>query len=243
MKKMFITGGTGGIGTTLSIKFIKNGYQVVSTHNNKTDEFLNNWKNINGIKDNEITFINCDITNTFNTQDTISNILDKHEIDVLINNAGITEDSTFLKMNLSQWVNVLNVNLLSIFSVTQPIALQMVSRGKGCIINISSINGLKGQFGQTNYSASKSGILGFTKSLAMELASKGIRVNAICPGYSNTDMVEKMPAEVLKKIVNSIPTGKLIGTDEIANTAFFIAESMPSLTGETISVNGGQYMS
>jgi acetoacetyl-CoA reductase len=172
----------------------------------------------------------------------MNHLLDVHNIDVLINNAGITADSVFLKMTLCEWNNVLNINLLSLFTITQAVAKSMVKSGAGCIINISSINGLKGQFGQTNYSASKAGIIGFTKSLALELASKGVRVNAIAPGYTSTPMVNKIRDDIKVKLCNNIPTNKFVTPSEIAKTAFFVASDISSLTGETISVNGGQYM-
>lgn len=242
MKKVFISGGTGGIGTNLSTKFLEHGYHVLSTHNNKSDNFLETWKQNNNVKDHQITFLNCDITKATETLALISKLLYEHEIDVLINNAGINSDSTFIKMSADQWLNVLNVNLFSIFFVTQPIARQMVAKRAGCIINISSINGQRGQFGQTNYSASKAGILGFTKSLALELASKGVRVNAICPGYTDTNMLETIPTEILQKIKQTIPMQNFVGPREIADAALFIAEGVPSMTGEAISINGGQLM-
>lgn len=191
----------------------------------------------------KIEFVNCDLSDNEQTSIVINKLLERHNVDVLINNAGITADSTFLKMALEDWTNVINVNLLSLFTITQIISRKMVNNGEGSIINISSINGLKGQFGQTNYSTSKAGIIGFTKSLAQELASKGLRVNAIAPGYTSTPMVEKMRGEIKVQLCKSIPTKKLVTPLEIAKTAYFIASDISSLTGETISVNGGQYMS
>lgn len=243
MKTLLISGGTGGIGSALSIKFIEKGYKVFTTHNNKSEDFLNNWLIQNNIPKKNIQFINCDIRDEKNTKIAIEQVLKNNNIDVLINNAGITKDSSFLKMTSEQWSDVINTNLISMFNFTQSVAKQMVESKFGNIINISSINALKGQFGQTNYSASKSGIIGFTKSLALELSSKGVRVNAICPGYTLTPMIQKLSPEILKSITSNIPIGKLVNANEIANTALFIVEDMPSLTGETISVNGGHYMS
>lgn len=242
MKNVLLSGGTGGIGTAIGLKFIEAGYHVIASHNNKSDEFLNNWKIVHGINVDQITFINCNLTKYSETAKVIDTLLELTEIDVLINNAGITNDSSFLKMNYDQWFDVLDTNLIGIFGFTQAVARQMVSRQIGNIVNISSINGLKGQFGQTNYSASKAGIIGFTKSLALELAGKGVRVNAICPGYTKTPMVAKLPAATLEKITSHIPTQDLVSPCEIANTALYIVQDMPSLTGETISVNGGHYM-
>ena len=242
MKTLLISGGTGGIGSEITTKFIEKGYKVFTTHNNKGDDFLNRWLIKNKVSKNNIEFINCDIRNEKDTKNAIESILENNTIDVLINNAGITHDSSFIKMTSGQWNDVISTNLISIFNFTQSVARQMASRKAGNIINISSINALKGQYGQTNYAASKAGIIGFTKSLALELSSKGIRVNTICPGYTLTPMVKKLSPEILKSIKNDIPTGNLVNKDEISKTALFIVEEMPSLTGETISVNGGHYM-
>lgn len=243
MLNVLITGGTGGIGSALSYAFIKNGYHVVCTHNNKSKSFLDNWLIEHELSSKEVTFLDLDITNTEETTQKLEQLLSKIQIDILINNAGITNDSTFLKMNYDQWHKVINTNLISLFSVTQVIARQMTLLKKGNIINISSINGLKGQYGQTNYSASKAGVIGFTKSLAQEFSQKGIRVNAICPGYTSTPMVENISLTILESIKKKIPVGNLAKPQEIAATALFIVQDMPSLTGETISINGGHYMS
>ncbi|MDA7771915.1 SDR family NAD(P)-dependent oxidoreductase [Pseudomonadales bacterium] len=243
MKNVLITGGTGGIGTALTKCFVENGYHVIATHNSKSDPFLVEWLSDNGLSSEQVAFINLNLIKAQETIETIDALLVEKQIDILINNAGITADATFLKMSLEQWYSVLQTNLVSLFGISQGVAKQMVARGSGNIINISSINGLKGQYGQTNYSASKAGILGFTKALAQELAAKGVRVNAICPGYTMTPMVSELPSRVLDKIKGDIPTGNLVDPKEIAFTALFIAQSMPSLTGETISVNGGHYIS
>lgn len=243
MKSVLVTGGTGGIGSALVKAFIKKGYHAFVTHNHKSKDFLNSWSSENELDDKSISFIGMDINNRQEVVEQISILLNNSTVDVLINNAGITADSTFLKMNLEQWDIVLDTNLRALFSITQPIARSMVENGFGRIINISSINGLKGQFGQCNYSATKAGMVGFSKSLAQELAAKGVTVNVIAPGYTSTPMVEKMREDILEKIKSAIPTKQLVLLDDIANTALMIAESGVSLTGETISVNGGQYMS
>jgi acetoacetyl-CoA reductase len=242
MRNILITGGTGGIGTALSKEFIKQGDFVIASHNGKDKKFLDDWISINKVPLSKIAFVNCDLTDNEQTSIVINKLLDSHKVDILINNAGVTADSTFLKMTLEDWNNVINVNLLSLFTITQIISRKMVENGKGSIINISSINGLKGQFGQTNYAASKAGIIGFTKSLAQELAIKGVRVNAIAPGYTSTPMVNMIRDDIKAQLCDSIPTKKLIAPLEIAKTAYFIASDISSLTGETISVNGGQYM-
>ena len=243
MKSVLVTGGTGGIGSALVKAFTKKGYYAFVTHNHKSKHFLNKWSSENGLDDKCISFIGMDINNRYEVAEQLSILLTNSKVNVLINNAGITADSTFLKMNIEQWDSVLDTNLRSLFSITQPIARSMVENGFGRIINISSINGLKGQFGQCNYCATKAGMVGFSKSLAQELASKGVTVNVIAPGYTSTPMIEKMREDILEKIKSAIPTKQLVLLDDIANTALMIAESGVSLTGETISVNGGQYMS
>ena len=243
MKNVLITGGTGGIGTALTKCFVKNRYHVIATHNNKSEVFLTSWLSDNGLSSEQVEFLNLNLVMTEKTIETIDTLLLETQIDILINNAGINADATFLKMSFEQWTSVLNTNLVSLYGITNSIAKHMALRGSGKIINISSINGLKGQYGQTNYSASKAGIIGFTKALSLELAKRGVSVNAICPGYTMTSMVLDIPSKILEKITSEIPTKKLVQPDEVAKTALFIAESTNSLTGETISVNGGQYLS
>jgi acetoacetyl-CoA reductase len=242
MKSALITGGTGGIGTALSKAFVNKGYHVFVTHTHKSEEFLDAWVLDNKLSKKDVTFVPLNINDKTEVAIQLSTLLESSSIDVLINNAGITADSTFLKMRTEQWDNVVDTNLKSLFSITQPIARSMVENGFGRIINISSINGLKGQFGQCNYSAAKAGIIGFSKSLAQELASKGVTVNVIAPGYTMTPMVESIREDILNKIKANIPTKELVLLEDLANTALMIAESGMSLTGETISVNGGQYM-
>lgn len=243
MKSVLITGGTGGIGTAFSKAFSNNGYHVFVTHTHKSSEVLDEWLHVNNLSSKCISFISLNLNDRDEVAFKVSNLLKSVKIDVLINNAGITSDATFLKMSQSQWDDVIDTNLKSIFTITQPIARSMVENGFGRIINISSINGLKGQFGQCNYSAAKAGIIGFSKSLAQELASKGVSVNVIAPGYTMTPMVQEIRSDILDKIKSNIPTKQLVLLDDLANTALMIAESGMSLTGETISVNGGQYMS
>jgi len=165
-------------------------------------------------------------------------------IDILVNNAGITKDGPLHKMKPESWYAVINTNLNSLFNMTRPVIEGMRERGWGRIINISSINGQKGQFGQTNYAAAKSGDIGFTKALAQESASKGITVNIIAPGYVATEMVKAVPEEVLKtKILPHIPVGRLGEPEEIARCVLFlVSDDAGFITGSTISVNGGQHM-
>ena len=164
-------------------------------------------------------------------------------VDVLVNNAGITKDTPFHRMSLEQWNAVINTNLGSLFNMTRPVIEGMRSRKFGRIINISSINGQKGQFGQVNYSASKAGDIGFTKALALESARNGITVNAICPGYISTEMVQAMPKDVLEKtVLPQIPVNRLGEPEEIARAVIFLASDDAGFcTGSTMTVNGGQY--
>jgi acetoacetyl-CoA reductase len=164
-------------------------------------------------------------------------------IDVLVNNAGITRDAMLHKMTPDQWNEVIFVNLASIFNMSRQVIDGMRSRGYGRIINISSINGQKGQMGQTNYSAAKAGVIGFTRALAQETANKGITVNAVAPGYIDTEMVSSVPANVLERIVGAIPVGRLGKAEEIAACVAFLArEDSSFITGASLTVNGGQYM-
>ena len=164
-------------------------------------------------------------------------------IDVLVNNAGITRDGFFHKMTIEQWQQVIHTNMDSVFNMTRQVIEGMRERGWGRIINISSINGQKGQAGQTNYSAAKAGMIGFTKALAMESASKGITVNCVAPGYTSTEMVAAVPPNVLEKIVGGIPVGRLGTPEEIAEvTAFLVSDNASFITGATIAINGGQHM-
>lgn len=164
-------------------------------------------------------------------------------IDILINNAGITRDASLAKLSIENWHEVIETNLTGCFNMSQTVFAAMRTRGWGRIINISSVNGEAGQYGQTNYAASKAGILGFTRSLALEGARAGVTVNAIAPGYTDTAMVRAVPAEILASIVSRIPVGRLASPGEIARCAVFLAaEEAGFITGATLDVNGGQYM-
>jgi acetoacetyl-CoA reductase len=164
-------------------------------------------------------------------------------VDILVNNAGITRDSTLHKMTLEQWRSVIDVDLGGCFNMCHAVIAGMRDRRFGRIVNVSSINALSGQFGQTNYAAAKAGVIGFTKSLALESASRGITVNAIAPGYTDTGMVRGVPTKVLEGILASVPTGRLAAPDEIARGVLFLIEDHAGfITGATLSINGGKYM-
>ncbi|MCC5827189.1 acetoacetyl-CoA reductase [Alkalimonas sp.] len=234
-----ITGGTRGIGRAISETFQKAGYSVAAVYAANDDAAQTFYQQTG------IAVYQWDVSDFNACQQGIAKVeADLGPVDILVNNAGITRDGMFHKMSLEQWQAVINTNLSSLFNMCRPVIEGMRERGFGRIINISSINGQKGQAGQTNYSAAKAGELGFTKALAMENARKGITVNAICPGYIATDMVNAMPAEIVnEKIVPHILVGRLGQPDEIARCALFLAsDDAGYITGSTISVNGGQYM-
>ena len=163
-------------------------------------------------------------------------------IDILVNNAGITRDKFFTKMDKGQWDAVINTNLTSVYNVTQPFAAKMAENGWGRIINISSVNGVKGQAGQTNYSAAKAGVIGFTKALAAEMATKGVTVNAITPGYVATKMVMAIREDILQSIVDTVPMKRLAKPEEIAGLAVYLSSDLAAfITGATMNINGGLY--
>lgn len=185
-----------------------------------------------------------DVTDTEQCSERLTQLLSEEgSIDVVVNNAGITRDSQLKKMSAEDWFDVINTNLNSVFNVTRPLFAAMCEKGQGRIINISSVNGLKGQFGQVNYAAAKAGMIGFTKALALEGARSGVTVNAVAPGYTATPMVEQMREEVLASIKSQIPMQRLATPEEIAKAVSFLAgDGGAYITGETLSVNGGLYM-
>ncbi len=234
-----VTGGTRGIGAAISKALKAAGYTVAASYAGN-DEAANKFKSETGIpvyKWDVSSFDAC----TAGIKKVESEL---GPIDVLVNNAGITRDGAFHKMTLDQWNAVINTNLGSLFNMTRPVIEGMRARKFGRIVNISSVNGQKGQFGQVNYSAAKAGDIGFTKALALENAKGGITVNAICPGYINTEMVQAVPKEVVEKsILPMISTSRLGEPEEIARAVVFLAsDDAGFITGSTLTVNGGQYM-
>lgn len=238
-KVALVTGGTRGIGAAIACALKNSGYTVIANYAGNT-EAANAFKNEHGIDVYKFDVADFDAVNT-----SLRDIESTHgPIQILINNAGITRDSTLHKMSVDQWKQVTDVNLDSCFNTSRYVIDGMRERGFGRIVNISSINGEAGQFGQANYSAAKAGMIGFTKALALEGASKGITVNAIAPGYIATEMVKAVPERVLEKIVAKIPVGRLGEAEEIARAVqFLVADSAGFITGSTLSINGGQYMS
>ncbi len=232
-----VTGGTRGIGKAISIHLKKAGYKVVSVYQ-RNSESAEAFEGETGIPTYQL-----DVSNYKACQEVVHEIVKKHgPIDILVNNAGITRDGVLHKMTQENWNDVIQINLNSCFNMCREVIEPMRERGFGRIINISSINGQKGQFGQTNYSAAKAGMIGFSKALAQESATKGITVNVIAPGYIETDMVKKMPEDILSRITNQVPIGRLGKPDEVARTVVFLASDEAGyITGTTLSINGGQY--
>ncbi len=238
MKKLaLVTGGTRGIGAAISQKLKEAGYQVAAVYsgNDKAAEAFQ--------KQTKISTYKWDVSDFKACQEGIAQVVkDLGPIDILVNNAGITRDGFLHKMVYDQWADVIQTNLTSCFNMCRQVIEPMRERGFGRIINISSINGQKGQFGQSNYSAAKAGLIGLTKALAQESAQKGITVNAIAPGYINTDMVQKLSESVLTQITQQIPIGRLGKPEEVADAVVFLAsEGAGFITGSTLTLNGGQY--
>ncbi|NCO04170.1 MAG: beta-ketoacyl-ACP reductase [Alphaproteobacteria bacterium] len=241
-KIALVTGGTGGIGSAICKKLCDMGCLVITTYRN--EEKAKAWQEEMRQMGYEPIVKACDVSDFASCQSMVSLIeQDYGPINILVNNAGITKDSTFKKMNVQQWRDVMTCNLDSVFNVTRCVIESMLDRGYGRVINISSINAQKGQFGQTNYSAAKAGMHGFTKALAQEVARKGITVNTISPGYIATDMVMAVPEDVRNNIIAQIPVGRLGKPEEIAHIIeFLVSDSSGFITGSNIAANGGQHM-
>ena len=239
-----VTGGMGGLGEAICMKMAALGYTVVTTHspgNTKAAEWLESMKK----QGYAFRAYPCDVSSYDSAVACVKQVAaDLGPIDVLVNNAGITRDMTFRKMDKANWDAVVETNLDSCFNMTKQVCDGMVDRGWGRIINISSVNGQKGAFGQTNYSAAKAGMHGFTKALALEVARKGVTVNTSSPGYIGTQMVMAIPKDVLdSKIVPQIPMGRLGKPEEVAGlVAYLASDEAAFLTGANIAINGGQHM-
>ena len=233
-----VTGGTRGIGEAISVGLKKAGY-IVAANYAGNDERAKEFSARTGI-----AVYKFDVSDFDQCKAGIEKITaELGPVDVLINNAGITRDGVMHRMTYQQWEEVIHTNLSSCFNMCRNVIDSMRERGFGRIVNIGSVNGQAGQYGQVNYAAAKSGIHGFTKALAQESAAKGITVNAIAPGYIDTDMVRAVPAHVLEKIVARIPVGRLGRADEIAKAVLYLVDDDNGfMTGSTLSVNGGQHM-
>jgi len=239
-----VTGGMGGLGEAICLKLAELGHTVVTTHspgNTKVQDWLDTMRK----SGRQFHAYPCDVADWASCAACVAKIAQEvGPVEVLVNNAGITRDMTFKKMDKSNWDAVIKTNLDSCFNMSKQVADGMVERGWGRVINISSVNGQKGAFGQTNYSAAKAGMHGFTKALALEVARKGVTVNTISPGYIGTKMVMAIPQEVLdSKIVPQIPMGRLGKPDEVAGlVAYLTSEEAAFVTGANIAINGGQHM-
>ena len=241
-KVALVTGGTGGIGSAICMKLAQAGCKVVSTYVDEAQAA--EWQKKMAAAGFDMAIVKCDVS-SFDYCKAMGDKLntDFGGVDILVNNAGITKDGTFRKMVPDQWNAVLTVNLDSVFNVTKQFIDGMLNKSWGRVINISSINGQKGQFGQTNYSAAKAGMHGFTMALAQETAKKGITVNSISPGYIGTEMVMAIPEDVRTQIVAQIPVGRLGKPEEIAALVGFLASDDGAfITGANIAANGGQHM-
>ena len=237
-KVALVTGGSRGIGRAISVALRKAGHRVVATYSGN-DAAAKEFAAETGVPTAKF-----DVGNFTACETAVKRIVADHgPIEILVNNAGITRDATLHKMTPQQWDEVIRTNLTSCFNMCRLVIDSMRERGFGRIVNIGSINGQAGQYGQVNYAAAKSGIHGFTKALAQEGAAKNITVNAIAPGYIDTDMVRAVPPQVLEKIVAKIPVGRLGRAEEIARgVLFLVADDAGFITGSTLSINGGQHM-
>lgn len=239
-----VTGGTGGIGTSICRQLSADGFTVVANYIPSEEAKARAWLAAESATHKDIHIAVGDVSDFDSCVSMVNRIKSEiGPIKVLVNNAGITKDGVFKKMPLNNWMDVMNINLNSVFNVTRQVVDDMLAEGWGRVINISSVNGQKGQFGQTNYSTAKAGMLGFTKSLAQETAAKGITVNAISPGYIGTDMVMAIKPEVRDQIVSSIPVGRLGKPEEIAKLVSYLAsDDAAYITGANIAINGGLHM-
>lgn len=239
-----VTGGMGGLGEAMSMKLRDAGHRVVVTYTPESTN-VDEWLSLQRMRGYTFDAYPVDVADYESCRRCVASIASEiGPVDILINNAGITRDASFKKMDKVDWDAVLRTNLDSVFNMTKPVCDGMAERGWGRIINVSSVNASKGAFGQTNYSAAKAGIHGFSKALALEVARKGVTVNTISPGYIATRMVAAMPKEVLEtKILPQIPLGRLGRPEEIAALVVYLSsDDAAFITGANIAINGGQHM-
>jgi len=240
-KTVLVTGGSRGIGAAISLELGRKEYNVIVNYNTKVDEANSIVDQIIKQGGNAIA-IQANIAIPEDSQRLFQEIESKYgQVDILVNNAGITRDKSFRKMQKTEWDEVINTNLSSAYNTTQLAIHKMIENKYGRIINISSVIGQSGGFGQTNYAAAKAGLIGFSKSLALETAKYGVTVNCICPGFIKTEMVAAMPTEVLAAIVSKIPAASLGSTADIAKGVAFLVDA-PYITGQCLNINGGLYM-
>jgi len=239
---VLVTGATGGLGTAMCKKLYDDGYHVVANYHSETKAVA--WKDKLKSEGYNIDIYYADVADYESCGKMIEKIVEEiGPIEIIVNNAGITRDGAFRKMTYENWKAVIATNLDSVFNCTRHVINAMIDNGWGRVINISSVNGQRGQFGQANYSAAKAGMHGFTKTLAMEVANKGVTINTISPGYIGTDMVMAVKEEIRNQIIAQIPLGRLGGTDEVAHLVSFLASDKASfITGANLSINGGQHV-
>ena len=242
-KTVFVTGGSRGIGKEVALKFAENGYDVILNYvSDKTD--------VDGLtkelkdKGAESLILKADVSNAEEVENVVKQAIEKFgKIDVLVNNAGITKDNLLMRMSEEEFDKVLEINLKGTFIVTKAVTKYMMKKRQGAIINLSSVVGVAGNAGQCNYSASKAGIIGFTKSVAKELASRNIRANAVAPGFITTDMTEVLPDAVKENIHNQIPLKRMGTAKEVAELIYFLGSNTSSyITGQVINIDGGMVM-
>lgn len=238
-----VTGGMGGIGSAISESLGAAGHKVVATYTRDGGR-IEKW--LNGMKDKgyEAHAVQCDVTDPDSCAAMVAKVQDEvGPIDIVVNNAGITKDGMFRKMSKENWDAVMSTNLDSLYNVLRPVVEGMLERGYGRIVNVSSVNGQKGQAGQVNYSAAKAGMHGFTMALAQETAKKGITVNTVSPGYIGTDMVMAIKEEIRNQIISTIPVGRLGKPEEIGKlVAYLASDDAGYITGANIAINGGLHM-
>lgn len=240
-----VTGGIGGIGTDVCRELCRQGRLVVAGYLPGETEQAEAWRGVMHNEGFEVYVVPGDVSDFESSADMVRRVQEEHGlIEVLVNCAGITRDKTLRKMAPEDWKAVINTNLDSVFNVTRNVIGNMLENGFGRIVNISSVNGQKGQFGQTNYSAAKAGVHGFTMALAQEVASKGVTVNTVSPGYVETPMTDELPDDIKDQIVGGIPMRRMASSEEIAQAVGFLCEERTDyITGANLPVNGGMYMS
>ena len=240
-----VTGGIGGLGTAICLHLARSGTHVIAADLPGRSERIAAFKTETAACAERITFEPLDVTDDASCADLARRVGERHgRIDILANVAGITRDATLRKMSVEQWDQLMRVNLDGLFHMTRAVIEGMVERGFGRVVNISSVNGQTGQFGQTNYSAAKAGVHGFSMALAREVAAKGVTVNTVSPGYCLTELVMAVPEAIRNKIAAQIPVGHLGSPDDIARAvAFLVADDAGYITGANLPVNGGYFMS
>lgn len=243
-KIALVTGGTGGIGTAICIALADQGRKVIAGYFPPEEQQAMAWQQKYKADGYDFEIVACDVADYDSSQQMLHDVENTiGAVDILVNCAGITRDKTLRRMTPDQWDAVLRTNLDSAFNVTRHVVERMSENGFGRIVNISSVNGQKGQFGQANYSAAKAGLHGFTKAVAQELATKGVTVNSVSPGYVKTDMTDAMPEEVRDAIIQQVPMGRMALPDEIAYVVSFLTDDRNTyMTGANLPVNGGMYM-